>query len=105
MLSRSRWRATQDEKFGPGRMTLTSNEGIDPARWPDVAALPDNPVRSRVAEQLVRQAVRTVPIRLLTADGQQLGAGRTGDPDLRLVRPEHFYRRLAAGGLIGFGES
>jgi cyclopropane-fatty-acyl-phospholipid synthase len=86
-------------------MTLTLSEQIDPARWPDVAVVPDDPVRARIAEQLVRQAVRTVPIRLVTADGRRLGAGRAGDPELRLVRPQHFYRRLAAGGLIGFGES
>ena len=86
-------------------MTLTLSEQIDPARWPDVAVVPDDPVRARIAEQLVRQAVRTMPIRLVTADGRRLGAGRPGDPELRLVRPQHFYRRLAAGGLIGFGES
>ncbi|MFL6162222.1 MAG: class I SAM-dependent methyltransferase [Jatrophihabitantaceae bacterium] len=93
-------------RSGRGELTPVSTDtAVDPDRWPDVAAVPDNPVRARIAEQVVRRAVRPLPIRLLTADGQRLGAGPATGPELRLIRPEHFYRRLAAGGLIGFGES
>jgi cyclopropane-fatty-acyl-phospholipid synthase len=85
--------------------TLAADAAIDPARWPDVVSVPQIPLRGLVAERLVRRAVRSLPIRVTTADGKRFGAGRTTDPDLHLIRPEDFYRRLAAGGLIGFGES
>jgi cyclopropane-fatty-acyl-phospholipid synthase len=85
--------------------TLAAAAAVDPARWPDVATVPQNRMRALVAERLVRRAVRSLPIRVTTADGKRFGAGRGSDPDLHLVRPEDFYRRLAAGGLIGFGES
>lgn len=83
--------------------TLTT--GVDPARWPDVVAVPDNALGGRIARRLFTHAVRSLPIRVTSADGNRLGAGTGADPDLHLVRPEHFYRRLADGGLIGFGES
>src|SRR6185437_456582 len=87
-------------------MTSTlARDAIDPARWPDVVAVPPNRVRGLVAERLVRHAVRSLPLRVTTADGGRFGAGGPADPGLHLVRPDHFYRRLAAGGLIGFGES
>src|SRR6185437_10237985 len=72
---------------------------------PDVVAVPQHRLRGLVAERLVRRAVRTLPLRVTTADGRQFGGGGPADPGLQLVRPENFYRRLAAGGLIGFGES
>ncbi|HTZ42274.1 MAG TPA: cyclopropane-fatty-acyl-phospholipid synthase family protein [Jatrophihabitans sp.] len=78
---------------------------LDPARWPDVVAVPDNPWRARIAERLVRRAVRTLPLRVRTEDGRRFGGGSPRDPELRLHRPEHLYRRLADSGLIGFGES
>jgi cyclopropane-fatty-acyl-phospholipid synthase len=84
---------------------LARDAAIDPARWPDVVAVPDNRLRGLVAERLVRHAVRSLPLRITTVDGKRFGAGGPTDPGLHLVRPEDFYRRLAAGGLIGFGES
>jgi cyclopropane-fatty-acyl-phospholipid synthase len=78
---------------------------IDATRWPDVVTVPDNPLRARVAERLLKRAAKSLPIRVTTADGNRFGAGTRTDPDLHLVRPADFYRRLAAGGLIGFGES
>ncbi len=85
--------------------TLAAEVGIDPRRWPDVVAVPDNRLRGLIAERLVRRAVKSLPIRVTTADGNRFGGGNLTDPDMHLVRPEHFYQRLAAGGLIGFGES
>ncbi|HET6209737.1 MAG TPA: cyclopropane-fatty-acyl-phospholipid synthase family protein [Jatrophihabitans sp.] len=84
---------------------LAPAAAIDPARWPDVVSVPQNRLRGLVAERLVRHAVRSLPIRVSTADGKRLGGGGPADPGLHLVRPDDFYRRLAAGGLIGFGES
>jgi len=89
-------------------MTLTTplpQSTIDAGRWPDVAAVPNNPARARIAELLVRRAVRTLPLRVHTDAGESFGGGGRHDPVLLLHRPDHLYRRLAAGGLIGFGES
>ncbi len=85
--------------------TPTVEAAIDPSRWPGVVRVPDNPVRAAIAELLFYRAVHTLPIRVSTADGRQSGAGTAADPDLCLVRPADFFQRLAAHGLIGFGES
>jgi cyclopropane-fatty-acyl-phospholipid synthase len=85
--------------------TLAAEATIDPTRWPDIVAVPQNPGRALIAARLVRRAVKSLPIRVTTADGNRFGAGTVNDPDLHLIRPEDFYRRLAASGLIGFGES
>jgi len=77
---------------------------IDATRWPDVAAVPDNRLRARIAAGLAEHAFRTLPLRVLTPGGRS-GAGGPDSPILRLHRPDHFYRRLADSGLIGFGES
>lgn len=74
-------------------------------RWPGVFAEPRARIRGAVAERLVRYAVRELPVRLRLPDGTVLGAGRPGDPELTVHRPEAFYRRIGASGLIGFGES
>ncbi len=84
---------------------LAPDKTVDPRRWPDVVAVPNSPVRAAIAERLLKRAVRSLPIRVTTADGQRFGAGAGTDPDLHLVRPADFYQRLAGGGLIGFGES
>lgn len=84
---------------------IRRSTAIDPARWPDVATVPNNALRARIAERLLKHAVKSMPLRVTTADGQRFGAGTGSDPDLHLVRPEHLYRRLADSGLIGFGES
>ena len=84
---------------------LAPDTAIDAARWPDVVAVPHLPVKAAIAERLVKRAVKSLPIRVTTADGQRFGAGRGADPDLHLIRPRDFYARLAESGLIGFGES
>lgn len=78
---------------------------LDARRWPDVVAVPNSPLRAAIAERLLKRAVRSMPVRVTTADGGRFGAGNSTDPDLHLLRPADFYQRLAASGLIGFGES
>ncbi|MBW1600535.1 class I SAM-dependent methyltransferase [Streptomyces sp. JJ66] len=75
----------------------------DEQRWPDVARVPRvSPVRAKVAERIVRRALARLPLRVQLPDGSTLGLG---GPLLELRDPAAFHRRLAAGGLIGFGES
>lgn len=85
--------------------TLTPTTDVDAQLWPDVAALPQHPVRTAVAERLVRHAVAGLPLLITTADGHCWGAGGPADPRMHLVRPHAFFARLGAGGLIGFGEA
>jgi cyclopropane-fatty-acyl-phospholipid synthase len=95
------------------------------ARWPDVTRVPGAGVRALIARQLFRQAVKRLPVRVLLpqqdtvgrpsrrtgrndrgeARKQVWGAGGPGDPTMHLLRPDDFFARLGAGGLIGFGES
>lgn len=84
---------------------LSSDETIDRGVWPDIATVPNRPLRALIARGLVRRAVKSLPLRVTTAGGRQSGAGGAGDPALHLVRPDAFYQRLGAGGLIGFGEA
>ncbi|WP_109509604.1 SAM-dependent methyltransferase [Nocardioides speluncae] len=89
-------------------MTTTASpptRTIDPARWPDVARVPQRPVRAAVARRLARRAVTGLPLRVVLPDGTSWGAGGQDDPTLRLVRPDAFFQRLGAGALIGFGEA
>jgi cyclopropane-fatty-acyl-phospholipid synthase len=78
---------------------------IDAGRWPDVATIPDDRVRAAIAKRLFTGVVRRLALQVTLPDGAVLGGGRAGDPVMRLVRPDAFYRRLGAGGLIGFGEA
>ena len=78
---------------------------IDPVRWPDVAVVPAARVRAFAARALVQWIVRDLPLRIALRDGRVLGAGKPSDPLLRVHRPEAFYRRVGAYGLVGFGES
>lgn len=78
---------------------------VSTASWPQLATVPRSAVRSWVAEQLFRRAVGTLPVRVLLPSGECLGAGGLGAPVMRLNRPQAFYNRLGADGLIGFGEA
>jgi cyclopropane-fatty-acyl-phospholipid synthase len=88
-------------------MTMTTRQatGTDAERWPDVARAPRPRLRAAVARTLVLRAVAPLPLRMTTPDGRCWGAGGPADPELRLARPETFFARLGAGGLIGFGEA
>jgi cyclopropane-fatty-acyl-phospholipid synthase len=74
-----------------------------PELWPDVVRPPQvSRLRTAVAERLVRRALVRLPlyVRLGAADAIGLGG-----PLLVVHDPDAFFRRIAAGGLIGFGES
>ncbi|WP_439145234.1 class I SAM-dependent methyltransferase [Streptantibioticus silvisoli] len=76
---------------------------VDPARWPDVARVPDtSAARATIARLVVRRALAALPLRV--AYGSGAPAGGSG-PLLTLRDPEAFFRRIGADGLIGFGES
>ncbi|WP_406288422.1 class I SAM-dependent methyltransferase [Embleya sp. NBC_00896] len=77
---------------------------IDPVRWPDVAAVPRRPMRAAVARFLFERAVARLPLRVWI-DGAVFGAGGSAAPRMRIVRPDAFFHRVGAGGLIGFGEA
>ncbi|MGW0122301.1 class I SAM-dependent methyltransferase [Streptomyces sp. NPDC003327] len=85
---------------------------VDPDRWPDVARVPHaSAARTAVARLLVGRAFDRLPLRIRTAGRTTVPAPRNGDdravptPTLTLHDPEAFHRRIAADGLIGFGES
>ncbi len=78
---------------------------VDATRWPDVAAVPEGRLRASVARQLFAGVAQRLALQVSMPDGAVFGGGRAGDPVMRLVRPDAFYRRLGAGGLIGFGEA
>jgi cyclopropane-fatty-acyl-phospholipid synthase len=87
------------------------NQGVHSARaidrrlWPDVARVPDSPVRAAIARRIFRSAAERIPLRVIEPNGKSYGGGTHRDPVLNLLRPVAFYRRLGAGGTIGFGEA
>ncbi|WP_395727640.1 class I SAM-dependent methyltransferase [Nakamurella sp.] len=70
--------------------------------WPGLFDVPRVPVHAAIARRLAAAAVRTLPMTLLFPDGTRWGAG---GPTLEVVRPDRFFARLGADGLIGFGEA
>ncbi|MCG7607660.1 MULTISPECIES: class I SAM-dependent methyltransferase [Mycobacterium] len=81
---------------------------IDPTRWPDVAHPPRGPVAAisgAVADQLLRRAAATLPVRLAFPDGTVIGAADPTLPTMVIERPGAVARRIGCHGLIGFGES
>jgi cyclopropane-fatty-acyl-phospholipid synthase len=91
-------------------MTVTETaaaQGIDPARWPDVATVPHSPMRAAVVRRIFRRAAARLPLRVVESGGRSYG-GSAADPVIpvmRLVRPTSFFHRLGATGTIGFGEA
>jgi cyclopropane-fatty-acyl-phospholipid synthase len=93
------------------------------ARWPDVTRGPVAGVRAAIARRLFRQAVRRLPVRVLVPGPDRVGRSRlpgelavdggtaiwgAGGPEaatMYLLRPDDFFARVGADGLIGFGES
>ena len=75
---------------------------IDPGRWPDVAQAPKPGARARIAAPLFRRITERLAVRVAYPDGTVTG---TTGPTMRVVRPQAFFARLGAHGLIGFGES
>ncbi|WP_232021659.1 MULTISPECIES: SAM-dependent methyltransferase [Pseudonocardia] len=77
------------------------NEGV----WPGLATPPVAPVKARIAESLFRNAVRSLPVRVVLPGGERIGAGGPDSPVMRIERPAAFFARLGANSKIGFGES
>ncbi|EME22105.1 SAM-dependent methyltransferase [Rhodococcus triatomae] len=93
-------------------MTITHTHGVDttpdPVRWPDVVRVPAGPLArwgAPIADRLFRRAVSRLDVRVEYPDGTVLGAGGSSSPRMTVHRPDAFARRLAGGGLIGFGEA
>jgi cyclopropane-fatty-acyl-phospholipid synthase len=78
---------------------------IDPARWPDIAAVPRTDLRAAIARALFARACSQLPLQVIHPGETSLGAGLPGSPVMELHRPGDFYQRIGASGLIGFGES
>src|SRR6476661_11060465 len=70
--------------------------------WPGLFDVPRVPVHASIARRLAHAATKKLPLTLAFPDGTTWGAG---GPRLELVRPENFFARLGADGLIGFGEA
>ncbi|WP_442815325.1 class I SAM-dependent methyltransferase [Streptomyces sp. NBC_01766] len=76
---------------------------VDAVRWPDVARLPRASwLRTALAERIVRRALSGLELRVRLGTTEMLGLG---GPVLDVHEPKAFFRRIGAGGLIGFGES
>ena len=58
-----------------------------------------------MAKRLIEGVLGRLDLQVLLPEGKVIGGGRIGDPVMRLLRPEAFYRRVGASGLIGFGEA
>lgn len=78
---------------------------VDPQRWPDIARVPGDAFRARIARRLFTRVVNTLPLHVLLPDGTVLGAGGLSGPVMMLRRPDAFYRRVGSSGLVGFGEA
>ncbi|NED15422.1 cyclopropane-fatty-acyl-phospholipid synthase family protein [Streptomyces sp. SID9124] len=87
----------------PAPARATKARGVDPARWPDVVALPRvSRLRTAVAERIVRRALARLPLRVRLGGREDIGLG---GPLMDVRDPDAFFRRIGASGLIGFGES
>src|SRR6185295_2048776 len=67
----------------------------------DVERVPRALLRAATTRALLKFISGRIPVRVVTGDQPQ----PPGPPVLRLRRPEAFYRRVGATGLIGLGEA
>ena len=87
-------------------MTLLADQPTANAElWPDIVELPTSKARGRIAQTLFERIVRKLPLHVVLPDGRVLGAAALQGPVMTLRRPEAFYLRIGASGLVGFGES
>jgi cyclopropane-fatty-acyl-phospholipid synthase len=89
----------------PGSWPVSGPIDVDPASWPGVAAVPRSPVRAAIARLLFARVAARLPLCVRLPSGAGFGGGGPGAPVLALHRPDDFYQRVGAAGLIGFGES
>jgi cyclopropane-fatty-acyl-phospholipid synthase len=86
--------------------TSSTVPSADPRSRPDVAHPPRPPQASRlwtaVAERLGRRSLGRLPLRVRLAGGEPIGLG---GPLMEVHDPYAFFRRIAADGFLGFGES
>lgn len=73
--------------------------------WPGLATAPNNAIRARVAKALFLRAIGPLQLQVQFPDGTRRGAGGVNSPVLQLIRPDDFFQRLGADGLIGLGEA
>jgi len=69
--------------------------------WPDIERVPRSAVRAAVARRLFARAVSRMSLEVELPDGVRPGTG----PRIVLHRPEAFFHRVGADGLIGLGEA
>jgi len=61
-------------------------------------------MRAAIARTLFERAVARLPLHVWIA-GVDIGGGGAGSPTMRVTRPDAFFHRVGAHGLIGFGEA
>ena len=70
-----------------------------------VPPTPRAPIRAMAAKVIARRAERRLPFSVAVPGDGSAGIRQPDEPVLRLSRPDAFYARLGADGLIGFGEA
>lgn len=79
---------------------------VDAARWPGVATVPRcSPPRALLGRLLLTRALDRLPLHVAWGEGPEGRRLGKGGPWLRVRDTDAFVRRIAVGGLIGFGES
>ncbi|MGW1339563.1 class I SAM-dependent methyltransferase [Kribbella sp. NPDC002412] len=78
---------------------MTTLQSVD--RWPGIARVPHSPARAAIALQILRRAVRDLPVTVRLPDGSRLGGG---GPELEIVS-DAFFHRVGHDLRIGFGEA
>ncbi|MEV6973744.1 class I SAM-dependent methyltransferase [Kitasatospora sp. NPDC093806] len=86
-------------------LTAPPTPAVDPTRWPGVARVPEGRLRAAVAERLLYRAAARFGVLVERPDRPARPPGPAAVPVLTLNRPADFFRRVGAGGLIGFGEA
>ncbi len=81
-----------------GHVTPQPSAGV----WPDLFEVPRGPVHAAIARAITRAAFRRLPLTVRFPDGNTWGLG---GPEVQVVRPDDFFRRVGRDGLIGFGEA
>jgi cyclopropane-fatty-acyl-phospholipid synthase len=69
--------------------------------WPDIERVPHSAVRAAVARRLFARVAARLSLEVELPDGVRPGTG----PRITLNRPDAFFHRVGADGLIGVGEA